>query len=164
LITDANIMENESRRRILALAKEFPGIHFSRIKEILNLSPRTIRDQIYVLISFEQIEMVRVDGKKVYLVPDDKILTTSKSISLLSLRVFLQHNDSEKIFRVLLSNPGVSFTDIVGIIQQPRSTVRRKLRALEHHHYVNVTRMGREMIAVNLVPSVEPVLHQVLKV
>lgn len=163
LITEDNILDNETRRRIIALVKESPGIHFSRIKTLLNLSPRTIRDQLDVLVSFGQIKAISINGKKAYFVPDSEILSSSKRMTSLSLLAFLQRSGTETLLRALFSSPGTSFTSIMDLLQEPRSTIRRKIRTLEHRHYVNVTRIGREMIAIHLVPTVEKILNQMTK-
>ncbi|HME53420.1 MAG TPA: hypothetical protein VKM55_14445 [Candidatus Lokiarchaeia archaeon] len=163
LITECNIMDNETRRKITSLVENYPGIHFSRIKSMLGLSPRTIRDQLYVLLSFGKLSALTIDGKKSYFLPNSGFLESGEKQPLLSMLAFFQRGGMENLLRTILHNPGASFTSIVNASREPRSTIRRKLNAFEHRKYVRITRIGREMTAIYMVPSVEKIANQVIR-
>jgi predicted transcriptional regulator len=163
LITPGNIMQNETRRRIVALIEQFPGIHFSRIKAAIGASPRTIRDQVRTLLSFGNIRAVEIDGRIAYFSSDTTIPTTDGGQAALSVLAFLQRSKCDALLRVLLSRPGCSFTALVRLLREPRSNIRRKIGALERRNYVNITRKGREMVSVTLIPRIEDLSRHLFK-
>jgi len=162
VITQDNVMNNDSRRNIATLIENNPGIHFSRMKTLLGLSPRTIRDQLQVLQSFGKISVVAVNGKKIYYVPDSEIPKLGENKDWLSMLAFFRRGSRENLLHTIFNNPGASFSTIVEASGEPRSTVRRKLEALEHQKYISITRMGNEMVLINLVPAVEEFARQVM--
>ncbi len=157
MITQGNVMQNETRRRMMALIGEFPGIHFSRIKSAIGASPRTIRDQLRTLLSFGHIKAIKIDGKSAYFSSDSEIMTHDGVQPAMSVLAFLQRSKCDAVLRALASRPCCSFTDLVNLVGEPRSNVRRKISALEQRKYVEVTRNGREMVSVQLVPSIEEI-------
>lgn len=162
LITQDNVMGNETRSKIMVLVENCPGIHFSRMKTMLGLSPRTIRDQLHVLLSFGKISAVTIDGKKSYFTPSTGYLDDNEKQSWLSMLTFFRRGGKENLLRAILRNPGASFMSIVNATSEPRSTIRRKLNTLEQRKYVSITRMGDEMVSIDLVPSVEKFARQII--
>jgi len=162
LITQENVMNNDSRRKIATLIESNPGIHFSRMKTLLGLSPRTIRDQIHVLESFGKISAIIIDRKKSYFAPNAEFLKFDQKQTWLAMLAFFRRGSRESLLHALVSNPGASFSSIVNVTGEPRSTVRRKLDAFEQQKYVSITRIGNEIVLINLVPAVEKFARQVM--
>ncbi len=73
----------------------------------------------------------------------------------------MQHGGRETLVESLLSDPGVSFSHLCTATKEPRSTVRRKLKAMEDRGFVVVDRAGREMVSIRLAADVEQVLRRV---
>jgi DNA-binding MarR family transcriptional regulator len=162
-ITQDNLMGNDTRRRMVALIEQVPGIHFSRIRSTLRLSPRTTRDQLSILQAFGKISTVPIDGKKSYFLRDAGSFGSLESDSWLSMLAFVRRGGRENLLLAMLEHPSVSFVDLVTITGEPRSTIRRKIGSFEQRKYITVNRNGREMAEIQLVPSIETLARKILQ-
>jgi hypothetical protein len=160
-ITPANVMDSDTRKRIKALVDANPGIHFSRIKGLLGMSPRTIRDQLHLLVKFGHVIPMDVDGKKSYIVQGSLPGAEISDIAAVQVLAFVQHSGRETLVESLLSDPGASFSRLCTATNEPRSTVRRKVKAMEDRGFVVVDRSGREMVSIRLAANIEQVLLRV---
>ncbi len=158
-VTAANVMNNATRRRIKSLVAANPGIHFSRIKGQLGMSPRTIRDQLHILEKFGHVTAMDVDGKRSYVVPGSMPAAASSERSAIPVLAFMQRGGREAVVGALLSSPGTRFTRLCDAVGGPRSNVRRKVEAMEARGYVIVDRAGREMVSIRFAPGVEGIVR-----
>jgi predicted transcriptional regulator len=153
-------MDSDTRKRIKALVAANPGIHFSRIKGMLGMSPRTIRDQLRLLEKFGHVTAMDVDGKRSYVVPGSIPAAASSEHSAIRVLAFMQRGGREAVVDALLSSPGTRFTQLCDAVGEPRSNVRRKVEAMEARGYVIVDRAGREMVSIRLAQSVVAIVRQ----
>ncbi|MBN2153557.1 MAG: hypothetical protein JW839_19030 [Candidatus Lokiarchaeota archaeon] len=159
-VTAENVMDSDTRRRIKALVAANPGIHFSRIKGQLGMSPRTIRDQLRVLVRFGHVTSMDVDGKASYVVPGSVPEAAPGGQPAVPVLSFVQRGGRESVVAALLSAGETSFGGLLSALHEPRSNVRRKVEALESRGYVVVARKGREMASIRLAPGVEAIVRQ----
>jgi Fe2+ or Zn2+ uptake regulation protein len=122
-VTRESLFENENRRRIFEIIKHEPGVHFSRIKEMVEKESRTIQWHLDMLVDFKFIREVRFGNSLLYF---DFLLEKQHDL----LYYYLHKDGAPVIFRMILSTPGISFQSLLDTLKFPRSTLTRKVKAL----------------------------------
>nr|MDO8087855.1 hypothetical protein [Candidatus Sigynarchaeum springense] len=153
-------MDSDTRQRIKSLVEANPGIHFSRIKGMLGMSPRTIRDQLHVLVRFGHVTAMDVDGKTSYVVPGSMPAAAPGEQPAVPVLAFMQRGGRETVVDALLVRTGMTFAQLCDFVGEPRSNVRRKVEALESRGYVVVSRRGREMTSIRLVSGIDAIVRK----
>ncbi|HME50899.1 MAG TPA: hypothetical protein VKM55_01655 [Candidatus Lokiarchaeia archaeon] len=122
-VTRETVLENEIRQRIYIIIKGEPGIHFSRIKGILQKESQTIEWHLMMLVKFNFIRKEKFGINIVYF---DFMLENSHDL----LYYYLHKDAVPAIFKRLLASPGISFITLMAELNMPRSTLARKLKSL----------------------------------
>ncbi len=144
-ITRDSIMENPTRKAIFQLVIAEPGIHFSRIKEIMQKDSRTISLHLGILLRFALIRSKEFDSNTVYF---DKNLGEEFDY----VYYFIHKKHVRGVFEVLLKNPGISFDDMCSAIvpDTTRGNFLRKINVLVEAGFLTAMRDGNQIVALQV--------------
>ncbi len=122
-VSREQLLDNENRRRIRDLVRRDPGIHFTLIKDTIDIDSRTIQWHLGMLVDFNFIREVRFGVNVVYF---DYLLGSEHDL----FYYFLHKGDTPAIFQAILETPGITFAALLDRLQIPRSTLSRKIKGL----------------------------------
>jgi DNA-binding MarR family transcriptional regulator len=139
------VLKNDLRKRILDLIKAEPGIYFSKIRDAVNVDSNTL---IWHLKMLEKFDFVRVEKFGNSTVFFDKFLDKT----LDPFYYYIHKEDSTDIFKQIATNPGLSFQDLLHVLNLPRTTLVRKLKALIEIGLLSVAYTANRITAINIAP------------
>ncbi len=144
-ITRDSIMDNQTRKSIFQLVIAEPGIHFSRIKEIMQKDSRTISLHLSILLRFGLIRSKEFDSNIVYF---DKNLGEEFDY----VYYFIHKKHVRDVFKILLKNPGISFDDLYSAIvpDTTRGNFLRKINVLVEAGFLTAMRDGNQIVALQV--------------
>jgi DNA-binding transcriptional ArsR family regulator len=144
-ITRDSIMDNQTRKAIFQLVIAEPGIHFSRIKEIMQKDSRTISLHLGILLRFSLIRSKEFDSNIVYF---DKNLGEEFDY----IYYFIHKKHVRDVFKVLIKNPGISFEDLCNAIvpDTTRGNFLRKINVLVEAGFLTAMRDGNQIVALQV--------------
>jgi DNA-binding MarR family transcriptional regulator len=146
------LLENPNRDRILAIIRQEPGIHFSRIKADINKESRTVQWHLKMLEKFDFIREERFGNNVVYFdFLQDKLHDR--------LHYYLHKDGAPAILKSILTHPGISMLDLIDLVQMPRSTVARKLKVLIDEGVVSASYTANQVMTLVIVDNIVPVLQ-----
>ena len=151
-VTRETLLENENRRRILEIIKHEPGVHFSRIKEMVEKESRTIQWHLDMLVEFIFIREVRFGNSVLYF---DFLLEKQHDV----LYYYLHKDGAPAIFKMILSTPGISFQSLLDTLQFPRSTLTRKVKALIEQGLLTGEYQSNQLVGLNIREDCIPILQ-----
>ncbi|MBN2153777.1 MAG: hypothetical protein JW839_20130 [Candidatus Lokiarchaeota archaeon] len=124
-LTRDTVLNNETRRRILDLIRERPGIHLSTIKKATEIGSRTAMVHLRVLERFQMIRAEKYDNIKAYF---DYILPKENDL----FYHYLQKGKMREIYSAVLARPGISMVELASLFRDsiPQPTLYRKVKAL----------------------------------
>ncbi len=149
------LLENPNRNKILALIQQEPGIHFSRIKANINKESRTVQWHLKMLEKFDFIREERYGNNVVYF---DFLQDKQHD----RLHYFLHKEGAPAIFVAILARPGIPMLDLIDLVQMPRSTLARKIKALIDEGFVSASYTTNQVMSLAIVDRFVPVLQGIL--
>ncbi|MFX0103464.1 MAG: winged helix-turn-helix transcriptional regulator, partial [Candidatus Hodarchaeota archaeon] len=155
-INHDNLLDNPTRGKIYRLIQERPGTHFSRIKDILLINPRTLLHHVDILKKFKKIREVNFQNKTLYF---DRNLDDKFDF------LYFHLNDEKKIkvLKQILLNPGCSFVDLLATLDMPRTTLARHIAALANEGILDIYHEGNQIVSINVHEKFEDFVLESIK-
>ncbi len=122
-VTRETILENEPRSSIYDLIRAEPGIYLNKIIARMQLDSRTVTWYLQMLEEFSLIRSTRIGNNMIYFVSG---VDPSHEIAY----YYMHKKDVPEIINALMENPGISFVQLLALIDLPRTTLSRKVIAL----------------------------------
>lgn len=125
-----DLLDNKNRRSIHSLIQKSSGINFNNIINKLDLGYRVIEWHIKMLLKFDYIKEMKIDGKKVYF--------DSKGFSEFSITKHIISNEKYKrlIEYLEINNLGTTKTKLSRVLKMHPRTVYKYLLKLEEFNIV----------------------------
>ncbi|MBN2150631.1 MAG: hypothetical protein JW839_04195 [Candidatus Lokiarchaeota archaeon] len=142
-VTAENVMENETRVAIVQAIRGSPGITFSEIVRVVVRSPRTILEHLGVLQRFHVVRAREIRHNTAFF-----DATAGEGRDLIDY--FSSHAAFKATTIAIKDNPRISFIALQKLVGEPRSTLIRKVRILEQHGVVRVTREAGRLVAMEI--------------
>ncbi|MFX0100243.1 MAG: winged helix-turn-helix transcriptional regulator [Candidatus Hodarchaeota archaeon] len=139
-----NLLKNQKRNEILNLIIEEPGIYFAKIRKELGLDSNTLLWHLKMLEKFDFIRSEKFGNSTVFF---DYFLDKEHD----TLHYYLHKDKSIDIFKEIITNPGLSFQDLLYHLDMPRTTLIRKLKALIENGLLKVAYEANRIISINVV-------------
>jgi DNA-binding transcriptional ArsR family regulator len=151
-VTREQLLVNANRQRILDLVKGEPGIHFSRVRELMQKEPRTIQWHLEMLVKFDFIREERYGNNVVYF---DFILGKKDDL----IYYYLHKDGAPEIFKHVLASPGISSQMLMDALHMPRSTFTRKVRVLLEQGFLIGNMQPDKMLSLHVKEECVPILQ-----
>lgn len=149
------LLENPNRSKILEIIRREPGIHFSRIKAWIGKESRTVQWHLKMLEKFDFIREVRFGNNIVYF---DFLQDKNHD----KLHYYLHKDGAPAILGTILNRPGgITLSDLIDIVQMPRSTVARKVNVLISEGFVRARYLTNQAMMLSVVEDLVPVLRNI---
>ncbi len=156
-LTRETVLNNETRRRILDIIRERPGIHLSTIRKAIEIGSRTAMVHLRVLERFQMIRAERYNNIKAYF---DYILPKENDL----FYHYLQKGKMREIYSAVLSQPGISMVEIASSFRDsiPQPTLYRKLKALLESNLLDGKIESGQIVALFIPPRLAPIVSSIL--
>ena len=137
-ISKKNVLDNTARLQVFNTIREFPGIHFSALRDRTGLNRGTLRYHISILSLAGKVDCFQ-DG--IFL----RYVTSERSMSAYDRIVAsrFQNGPDRKILTYLLDHPDSSQRDIAGALGVVPSVVNSRIRQMYDEGIVAMERLGR---------------------
>nr|MDO8087669.1 hypothetical protein [Candidatus Sigynarchaeum springense] len=142
-LTAENVMENETRVAIVQAIRGTPGITFSELVRVVMRSPRTILEHLGILQRFHIVRAREIRHNTAFF---DSAADKNRDL----LDYFSSHVAFKATVRAIKESPRISFVALQKMVGEPRSTLMRKVRILEQHGVVRVTRDAGRLVALDI--------------
>ena len=125
-----DVLNNKNRKEIFNLIQNSKGINFNRIAKKLNLRYQVLEWHLKMLLKFDYIKIIEIDGKNVYF--------DSEELSELSK---IKHIISRDKYRKLINylednNLGTTKTKLSNVLKMHPRTIYKYLSKLEEYNIV----------------------------
>ncbi len=140
-VTRDNLMENDTRVAIIKAVHENPGLTFSTLKRLVPRSPRTLLQQLGILQRFGLVRSREIRH-------NTALFDASSSESIEVFHYFTSSPKFGPILKALKADPGISFVHLQQRLNEPRSTLMRKIKTLEQYKLVFVSRVDGELVGI----------------
>nr|MDO8111123.1 helix-turn-helix domain-containing protein [Candidatus Sigynarchaeota archaeon] len=140
------VLKNEYRKMIIDIIKAEPGIYFSRLRDTMNIDSNTLIWHLKMLQKFDFIRAEKVGNSTVFF---EKF--QDKSMDLFFF--YIHKENSADIFKHLVTSPGLSFQDLLKLLDLPRTTLVRKLKVLIENGLLAVEYTSNRITAINISPQ-----------
>jgi len=137
-LTKETILNNYHRARIFITIEQNPGIHFSKLTKLLQLSNGQTHWHLTCLRNFEMIKTVKEKNYKTYY-PNYGILFDNIDTSQL---VALKNKTRNAIYQEICTNPSITQSHLQEILQISQSTIAYHLIILEQENLISIQRKG----------------------
>ena len=121
-----DFLEKQSQRKIYNLLVKNPGLHLSKIAELLNIPITQVERDLQILVRNRNIIVSSEDGFKLYYSKDDIVGEINNRI--LETR--------QKIYDLILKNPGLHQAKIAQILSMRKSLAEYHLQYLEKNQAI----------------------------
>jgi predicted transcriptional regulator len=121
-----DFLEKQSQRKIYNLLVKNPGLHLSKIAELLNMPITQVERDLQILVRNRNIIVSSEDGFKRYYSKDDIVGEINNRI--LETR--------QKIYDLILKNPGLHQAKIAQILSMRKSLAEYHLQYLEKNQAI----------------------------
>jgi len=137
-ISKKTVLDNTARLQVFNTIREFPGIHFSALRDRTGLNRGTLRYHISILSLAGKVDCFQ-DG--IF----SRYVTSERSMSAYDRIVAsrFQNGSDRKILSYLLDHPDSSQRDIAGALGVVPSVVNSRIRQLYDEGIVAMERLGR---------------------
>nr|MDO8110060.1 winged helix-turn-helix transcriptional regulator [Candidatus Sigynarchaeota archaeon] len=142
-ITRENLLENENRAAIYYLIRADPGIYLYKIMTRMNIDSRTANWHLHMLEEFSLIRSTRIGNNTIYF---DASVDHGHEI----VHYYMHKQSAPDIFRAILTNPGISFTQLLTVVNLPRSTLIRKVKTLINEGIFTGINDARELSSITI--------------
>jgi len=135
---EKTVLDNTARLQVFNTIREFPGIHFSALRDRTGLNRGTLRYHISILSLAGKVDCFQ-DG--IF----SRYVTSERSMSAYDRIVAsrFQNGSDRKILSYLLDHPDSSQRDIAGALGVVPSVVNSRIRQLYDEGIVAMERLGR---------------------
>jgi predicted transcriptional regulator len=148
------LLENPNRNKILELIRKEPGIHFSRIKAWIAKESRTVQWHLKMLEKFDFIREERFGNNVVYFdFLQDKQYDR--------LHYYLHKEGAPAILGTIINRPGILLSDLIDLLQMPRSTLARKINVLVSEGFVSASNLENQGMVLSVVANIVPILQAI---
>jgi predicted transcriptional regulator len=131
-LREDKILDNENRARIMDLIKETPGIHYTKIKDELNMNNGTISYHLSVLMREERI-ISRNRGARKLFFPSGM----EPNINYRNIR-----NMEKEILKIIEHNPGINQFDLSKRMGRNPSTIHYNIQKMQNGELIRVIKKG----------------------
>ncbi len=115
-----------TQRSVFDIIQKNPGIHVSKIAEMLNTKLIFIQESVRNLQKNKQIICIENDGCKRYYIEETRPSILEKRMA----------HTRRKILDLIMSNPGLHFSKIAGLLNMRLSLAEYHLRNMEQDHVI----------------------------
>ncbi|MHA1683341.1 MAG: helix-turn-helix domain-containing protein [Promethearchaeota archaeon] len=122
-VTRESMMKNKKRVKILEVIKKFPGIYFSKLRQVIKLDSNSLLWHVNMLETFKYIRVEKFGNSTVYF---DKELGKENDV----FYYYLRKKDTVEILKNTVKHENLSFQDLLYYMNLPRSTLFRKVKVL----------------------------------
>jgi len=149
-ITKATILNNPVRKAIYEWIIYEPGIHFSRLRDMLQKDSKSIAMHVGMLKQFGLVRSVDFDNNTVYF---DAALDASFD----QLHYYMHKRHVLDAFRVIIEHPNISILDLYNLLQLEISenAFLRKINTLVTLGFLSAMRDEGRIIALRVHPRYE---------
>ena len=149
-ISKKNVLDSTARLRIFNTIQEFPGIHFSALRDRTGLNRGTLRYHLSILSFTGKIDCYQ-DGMF------SRFVTSERSMSAYDRIVAsrFQNGPDRKILSYLLDHPDTSQHDIARALDIVPSVVSNRITKLYDEGIVAMERLGRSTLVALTDDAVE---------
>ncbi|MBN2150934.1 MAG: winged helix-turn-helix transcriptional regulator [Candidatus Lokiarchaeota archaeon] len=140
------VLKNDLRKRILDIVRAEPGIYFSKIRDAVNLDSNTLIWHLKMLEKFDFIRVEKFGNSTVFF---DKFLDKALDV----FYYYIHKDDSVDIFKQIATNPGLSFQDLLHVLNLPRTTLVRKLKSLIENGLLSVAYTSNRITSISIAPA-----------
>ena len=130
--------ELETRREIFSLIKNHPGLHLSKISELLNMRVSLVEYHLLTMEKNEVISSIKETGFKRYYIKDEIGAQDKKVLSI------LRQEKPLKIILFLLKNPNSRHKEILQNFEMAPSTLSYYLKKIVKKGIISVDTYGDE--------------------
>jgi len=125
-----DVLDNNNRRKIYSIIQKSVGINFNRIAKILDLRYQVLDWHLKMLLKFDYIKEIRIDGKNVYFVSEE--LT-----ELSKIKHIISKEKYKKLIEYLeVNNLGTTKTRLSKVLKMHPKTIYKYLLKLEEYNIV----------------------------
>jgi predicted transcriptional regulator len=137
-LTHKQVVDNESRKRIIETIFNDPGIHYNLIRKRCNLQPGQFRWHIDVLLNYKIVRREK-HGQNVVFFPT--IGEYDQDFDMI-----LKFPLRDSIYQIIGSNPGIILSDIARELNIPnqRNKVKYHVDKLISANLITVVQKGRK--------------------
>ncbi|MFX0102233.1 MAG: winged helix-turn-helix transcriptional regulator [Candidatus Hodarchaeota archaeon] len=155
-LTRNDIFKNRNRLEVFNIIKENPGIHLNRITKLMDKSPNLVSWHLKILEEFNFIRKEFMGNKVVFF----EFLLDKR---LDEMHYILNQNFVPNILYKVLSNPGLSFVDLLEDVDIPRSTLIRKVKVLIEHSIMNAGDSAGRIVGLNVNPKIREFIEEFIE-
>jgi predicted transcriptional regulator len=137
-IASHNVLNNESRKRILDLILMNPGIDHTEISNMTGLNKQTLRYHLGILISFHKVTIVREGGSFYYFENGGAVSALERKIA-----IYMRNDTTRSILEIIGHTSGINQADIAGLLNITPPTVIWHIRKLIRDGIVEEERQGK---------------------
>jgi predicted transcriptional regulator len=137
-IASHNVLNNESRKRILDLIHMNPGIDPTEISSLTGLNKQTLRYHLGILTSFHKIEVVLEGGCFHYFKNCGATSALERKIA-----IHMRNAPTRNIVEIIGKRPGINQVEIAGLLKVTPPTVVWYIRKLIRDGLVLEERQGK---------------------
>nr|MDO8111167.1 DeoR family transcriptional regulator [Candidatus Sigynarchaeota archaeon] len=151
-ITKHDVLENQARRKIWAIVLQLPGIHFSKLRQMLGMGNAILQWHLSMLDRFGLIRKRDEGNKQIY-------FPGSMGTDLDSVYIGLHKSRSVEIIETIAKAGAVRMHDLSDALDIPESTIRRKLQELANSKVL----INQEDGTVKINTQLEQIIFQFMK-
>ncbi len=122
-VTRETILENETRFAIHGLIRADPGVYLYKIMTRIQIDSRTAIWHLQMLEEFSLIRSTQIGNSTIFFING-----ADRNYDV--VYYYLHKKNARDIIKTIMKNPGISFIKLLTLIDLPRSTLTRKVRAL----------------------------------
>ncbi len=156
-ITKATILNNPVRKAIFEWIVFEPGIHFSRLRDLLQRDSKSIAMHIGMLKQFGLVRSVEFDNNTVYF---DAALDTLFD----QLHYYTHKKYVLEAFKAILEHPNISLIDLYSILKLDitENAFLRKINTLVTLGFLSAMRDEGRIIALRVHPRIESKVKEII--
>jgi len=149
-ITRETILNNATRKAIFEWIVYEPGIHFSRLRDLLQRDSKSIAAHVGMLKQFGLVRSVDFENNTIY-------FETSFDVSFDILYYYLHKKHVVPMLEMILAHPNISFQDLCDSIKLDitENALLRKLNIIADKGFLTTMRDGTRIIALRVHPRFE---------
>ena len=141
--TRDDVLANENRKAIFDAIQKDPGIHFSLLRERVDLDSNTLLWHIRMLEKFDFIRIEKFGNSTVFF---EYFLEKQMD----DLYFYLHKTGSPEIFKEILTEPDLSFRELMKRTDFPRTTLVRKLKVLIEKGFLRVEYTSNRITSIKV--------------
>ena len=138
-LTRQDVLDQETRARIVDLVAQDAGIHSSAIRQALSLGSGALEYHLRLLVREHVLTMVATTGFRRY------FITGSMDVSRMRAVAALKEGRAEDLLRIIQDKPGILLGELAAEAEMAKSQASRTVKRLREAGVVESVTEGRAM-------------------